>query len=515
MVKKSTTAIIALIIIASLVLFSKSGETVILTEETLDPDFTYTNTEAAYKQMINVLSPTQERQFLLGGRSLKLGGATCSENWDKNGDYTPSHPDVTKKCVQNTNHIGMTFELWETTKGIWEYKGRVEILQGEKGCHNVEFGKTYYWEYYYCDGLSTIKCIDSDGGISSKVPGTVTTSTGSSFSDVCSGDTLLERFCDADNTVDTRRIQCTDSCENGACQKDVAQEETLTVCYAGHVYTSTNTGNLITRKEYCRFGCKNAACITEPEELPPFTGPDITKSCAETDGGVNRFEKGTVIFTREIEDLSESWKDTDVCVGDFLREMSCPRANDYPTATVIDCKLGCVDGACVERIEETTESIFPHVERFGSAAGAPFYKWKGSNDNAQGAINTMNKFVNIYPDQRDIVRVSSLDIGLVEVVFKIKKNFLFFQYNSHRSYLLAEEEDETFAEDLISDPGLFWSKEYDSFVSICDGKPLDIGKFANVWAEEPTSLKFPFHTARSKVELESKKSLCTFVGTSR
>jgi len=167
--------------------------------------------KTSYNEMVGAMTDDQSREyFLAGGRSTKIGGSVCSEDWDKHGDYTPSDPKYARRCVTNNDHNGLAYLMWETTGGQWTFMGEKQITKGGKQCHTVEYGHTYYWEYYYCDDTGSTTCYDSDNGQDAYRTGSVTmhysTDKITYWDDSCSGNILTERYCDSYNTVQSVNI---------------------------------------------------------------------------------------------------------------------------------------------------------------------------------------------------------------------------------------------------------------------------------------------------------------------
>ncbi len=64
-------------------------------------------------------------------------------------------------------------------------------------------------------------CLDSDSGKNYYLKGTVTDSTGKSYPDICSSDTLIEYYCGTDNIYRNEFFTCPYGCNNGACKEGI------------------------------------------------------------------------------------------------------------------------------------------------------------------------------------------------------------------------------------------------------------------------------------------------------
>lgn len=80
-----------------------------------------------------------------------VGGALCSSFPERELEYTPSSPEKTRVCYTNTQHIGVAWQAFEITNTGWQYLGERQLLQDDRQCFNVEYGKDYMLHWYYCD----------------------------------------------------------------------------------------------------------------------------------------------------------------------------------------------------------------------------------------------------------------------------------------------------------------------------------------------------------------------------
>jgi len=148
-----------------------------------------------------------------------IDGATCSINPDRSGDITVKSGN--SFCVENKNHIGVAFQLFDVDRN-WDYMGEKKIEKGEKKCFSVNTGVKYHYDLYFCDKVAKRECSDSDGGKDYYEKGTVTFESDgkkTKETDKCKSDTtLLEIYCDSDNSMASKSKSC--DCANGKCLQD-------------------------------------------------------------------------------------------------------------------------------------------------------------------------------------------------------------------------------------------------------------------------------------------------------
>jgi len=207
---------------------------------------------------------------------------------------------------------------------------------------------------YYCnEGIceESTDCEDSDGGQKIYTKGTITKGS-STYSDYCiDDDTVYEYFCNF-NYIASDWIDCPSGyeCDDGACERfctetdsgnDQYEKGTLTwgtseyedVCVGSQIreYYCGGTGGYTYSQGACPsgFDCDDGACV--------YSGTD----CTDSDGGVDRYDKGTVI--------SDGDYDIDYCIdSDTLREYYCGTGGDAFSLD-LDCPedYSCEDGECV------------------------------------------------------------------------------------------------------------------------------------------------------------------------
>ena len=190
-------------------------------------------------------------------------------------------------------------------------------------------------------------------------------------------------------------------------------------CSVKEGYCSSSASNSPTTEEHqCPYGCQKGACVEK-----------VTRGCADLDGGVDYFEKGTTKL------MSTSEVFTDSCNGNVLTEYSCPSAADdlsyfYPGYTFADsvttqqyiCPGTCQNGACVSA--ENSQALY--ALNISKIVSNPFsgvvnldlvYDDKNDGYIDISYINTQNIFYNRYPSNtiRGAVRLSVGQTGAREV----------------------------------------------------------------------------------------------------
>lgn len=117
-------------------------------------------------------------------------------------------------------------------------------------------------------------CVDSDGGLDYDESGLVTYR-GNRYSDSCSGNTLIERYCKS-NSPASLRFKCANGCYNGECGKAECTNECTSLGSKQCVTTSTGMAYKIcdnydsdqclewTNLAYCPAGytCSNGDCVS-------------------------------------------------------------------------------------------------------------------------------------------------------------------------------------------------------------------------------------------------------------
>lgn len=209
---------------------------------------------------------------------------------------------------------------------------------------------------------SNISCIDSDGGSNYYEAGYVllTNESGEyTLEDECEkSDGLLEYICSS-NTVKEVAHTCSYDCKSGACVNDTRSksctdsDEGINLKEKGYVVgeedgddffledSCINDSSVLERScvegrpqatiQDCTEGryCDNGACIYD----------SVPSTCADTDGGANYEEAGTVSVTGQ-----EVGKYNDYCNGSTLFEAYC--LGEVVSWITINCSEKCENGSC-------------------------------------------------------------------------------------------------------------------------------------------------------------------------
>ncbi len=228
-------------------------------------------------------------------------------------------------------------------------------------------------------------CSDSDGGKNYNVQGTV--DDGRRFTDIC--------IVYANQYGFYSMPFCTS--EDDRCSVSEGYCSTQYVDYYG------------IEEHECPYGCQNGACVEQ-----------VTSGCADLDGGIDYFEKGTT----KLMSTSETFIDS--CNGNVLTEYSCPQVagdqnNYYPGYTLADsvstqehnCPEACQNGACVNL--EHSQALY--LINVSSMISNPFlgvvnldvvYDDENNGFIPLSYISTQNVFYNRYPSNtiKGAVRLS-------------------------------------------------------------------------------------------------------------
>lgn len=162
----------------------------------------------------------------------------------------------------------------------------------------------------------------------------------------CISGTTTTTCKDSDNGIDY--YQQGTACVDSNCKTDSCTDTNLLEFFC--------EGNNLASGTYgCERGCENGACISG-------TTTPTTPSCSDTDGGLNYYEKGSLMWGSDT-------VSTDSCEDEItLREESCvpnPGPNEGTMSTnIYKCPNGCKDGVCIkgEKQREEVKCIFKNTQ---------------------------------------------------------------------------------------------------------------------------------------------------------
>jgi len=197
-------------------------------------------------------------------------------------------------------------------------------------------------------------CEDSDGGMDYNEAGIVSAA-GINYSDVCQGNTLVEYYC-VNNAATSVSYQCPQgtTCASGRCtaNKCTDTDSMKSIYYAG-VVTVVNDSGQFSFNDVCNdytsvreYSCEGLNLKTELISCPSgyhCSGGDCYSNvaCEDTDGGPDRYEKGTLTVG--------NIQRTDFCSNsETLVEFSCSGTDSYTQESyVCPSGYGCSNGRCV------------------------------------------------------------------------------------------------------------------------------------------------------------------------
>lgn len=268
-----------------------------------------------------------------------------------------------------------------------------------------------------CTAPQASTCTDSDGA-NYNTQGTVsvTNASGSySFTDYCYGPNgvwLYEYLCSSNKTVTSiAGTLCTSgySCSNGACVVNANSTSNVTCTDTDGGYNLYTKGTLsfsnqtqnTTLIDYCSgtqlveyqcpsntanyyytyyvncqsgYACSNGACIVSANST---NSTNVTTTCTDTDGGMNRYVAGTVTMNSSNGTLVVS---SDYCTTpsnngtyNYVQEFYCS-GNNLVWANS-GCQGGCSNGACNSYCSDSDGGFNPGVNgtvSYGSAAGSGY-----------------------------------------------------------------------------------------------------------------------------------------------
>ena len=200
-------------------------------------------------------------------------------------------------------------------------------------------------------------CYDSEGGKFYEKLGYIIDAKKIKYVDNCTTNKVLKEYsCGTIGYKDEESYTCPNGCSNGACIKSaVATQECTdtdfkdyfkkgTVSYKGSSstdyckdtnnvieYTCTTVGIKAEEQKYCSGGCVDGACVNIEATQ--------TESCSDSDAGAGQeFTKGIV------KDPKGTIEDS--CLNSYtVKEWKCSSVG-FRTSTNVECKNGCLDGAC-------------------------------------------------------------------------------------------------------------------------------------------------------------------------
>ncbi len=227
--------------------------------------------------------------------------------------------------------------------------------------------------------IQTLPCSDTETGIDYTIPG-ITTISGTSYPDKCTGNILTEYYCSADKlTRLSVNTDCTSYipgyvCYNGACVK-------ISCGVINGKYVNCPTGytciNGVCSKEECfpncngktcgpdgcggtcppgcedPYLCTNGICMlgcSKDSDCVPGTVCGVNNYCIDSSSGDCKDSDGYNIFVKGSVTDKEGYTEEDFCNRpDELEELTCD-SNGYIDYMTTMCPFGtvCTDGACVE-----------------------------------------------------------------------------------------------------------------------------------------------------------------------
>lgn len=209
----------------------------------------------------------------VSGDKTVVGDAVCSREPDKNKDFTwvyCNSGETQLYTITNDQYEGMVWQIFEV-QPEWNYITEYKIPKGSTAYHRVECNKEYHFSIYYCDETAERSCTDSDGDDKTqqgKVTFTVDGSTEEYVDECDDSNTLLERVCDSDNSVQTKIYEC--DCEGGQCVTDDGQCDFQAVgdkyCKNGDVvqkFQYSDCSEEVVTSESCSDteNCENGECV--------------------------------------------------------------------------------------------------------------------------------------------------------------------------------------------------------------------------------------------------------------
>jgi hypothetical protein len=221
-------------------------------------------------------------------------------------------------------------------------------------------------------------CSDSDGGLTPGEKGTVTAGTDEEM-DSCVDEATLKEFLCRAGEIASEELECPpkEHCADGACVEYECEDSDsgedpyeLGTVTQGDLENEDSCASPTAVKEYY---CEDN--IPKSKDMPCKADEQCTdgvcvekQTCEDSDGGKDRFEKGTTTF----EDESQ----TDTCYSaDTVIEYYC-EGTDIKNVKLV-CGLGyeCSGGACVEQ-ECTEEDLDSDPVRYkiSSSSSATLYK---------------------------------------------------------------------------------------------------------------------------------------------
>lgn len=242
---------------------------------------------------------------------------------------TPKPQESQTQTTTSTATGGNSGTITNSESGFDESKGFTD----KDGCYDSEGAKVYEKRGYIIDAKKL------------------------RYEDNCTSERILkEYYCGQIGYKTEESYTCPNGCQNGACLTTSTATQTCvdtdfkdyfkkgTVTYKGSSstdyckdadnvieYLCTTVGIMIEEQKYCSYGCSDGACKNNEATQ--------TNSCTDSDfGSGQEFTKGIVT------DPKGSIEDS--CLNsNTVKEWKCSSVG-FRTSTNLECKNGCLDGAC-------------------------------------------------------------------------------------------------------------------------------------------------------------------------
>ncbi|MFH1439928.1 MAG: CARDB domain-containing protein [Candidatus Woesearchaeota archaeon] len=210
----------------------------------------------------------------------------------------------------------------------------------------------------------------------------------------------------------------------------------------------------------CEFGCENGACLTEPK---------TTKSCSDSDSGIDIYKFGKVVA-----DDMKGYLGIDYCGTNdnyktwYVAEHFCN--NGELDSKIIDCPAGCSNGACLLETAKTAGKNLPDLTIKGITFENSMFKAEVCNNGDNSVSNFQIQF-KANGKEKTLLYVPVYPAGKCNSIYSWGFNYFFPDEYKKQGFNPAD-----YKVEVILDPNNYVSEidEGNNYMSRGDNKIIPI-----------------------------------------